>query len=542
MHANEPLSAVVYARLSPGGKAAPVLPLIFVALLGFAFATRFGRRTPNISAASPARHRHTALLGHLQTYAPLPRPYALPSCPTLPAPPHLTAAASSSTCCYREPTRRPGTLHRLANLPYALALTPALCPAHAYLPRHYTPAQRTLLAPVPPPPTHCANPRTLGYTGRTPLTRGLCPAMTFRHHLLSPRPSLHARTPPAYPAARVTYTREIPQKAPPPPAKTTPGKHYQQRAQTQSNVLQMQRREQTQRTNTQPKPPLQQNTPNKKTGQGHDENENAPSSAEPTNSNSKPPPLGRTVKSDAGHGTGRHYGLRRAWASKRLSQPVLPTLEIPSSAPIRPQAQPQQRRPPPPAATSSKSLSESKEEHSDDDAPLATLVSLRRPRSAPSSFSGSNPNLVGSHTNLAANTNLPPSPLPPHYPGHKHSGSQSGSSIASSSRSGPNKSKPLIDIKELTASRPTQLLQKDGGKDDGFTGGGMLASALGGKANTNKQETEAPNPVLTSRSPPVWSETGLVHFPLPPSSPAKEARRHACSGARVSGKLWRHRS
>ncbi|KAF8144440.1 hypothetical protein K438DRAFT_1992797 [Mycena galopus ATCC 62051] len=83
-------------------------------------------------------------------------------------------------------------------------------------------------------------------------------------------------------------------------------------------------------------------------------------------------------------------------AAKRLSQPVLPALQILSFAPIRPQAQPQQRRPPPPAATSSESSSESEEEDSDDDAPLATLVAPRRPGSALSSFSGSNPNLVGS--------------------------------------------------------------------------------------------------------------------------------------------------
>ncbi|KAF8146124.1 hypothetical protein K438DRAFT_527702 [Mycena galopus ATCC 62051] len=51
----------------------------------------------------------------------------------------------------------------------------------------------------------------------------------------------------------------------------------------------------------------------------------------------------------------------------------------------------------------------------------------------------------------------------------------------------------------------------------------MLAAALGGKASTNKLETVAPNPVLTSRLPPVRSETGLVHFPSPPSSPVKEA-------------------
>ncbi|KAF8135870.1 hypothetical protein K438DRAFT_760631 [Mycena galopus ATCC 62051] len=202
------------------------------------------------------------------------------------------------------------------------------------------------------------------------------------------------RTPPQqYPQ----QGQQTPQKAPPPPAKTTPGKHYQQRAQTQSNVSQTQRREQTQRANTQPQPPPQQNTPNKKTGQGHtreaqqwqsdtsaseDENEDgsAPSSAEPTDSNSKkPPPLGRAAKSDAGHGHREApraasslgvYGMgappsasvstgnvattnvaRPAVAtSKRLSQPVLPALQIPSSAPIRPQAPPQQRRPPPPAA------------------------------------------------------------------------------------------------------------------------------------------------------------------------------------------------
>ncbi|KAF8172404.1 hypothetical protein K438DRAFT_1981569 [Mycena galopus ATCC 62051] len=69
---------------------------------------------------------------------------------------------------------------------------------------------------------------------------------------------------------------------------------------------------------------------------------------------------------------------------------------------------------------------------------------------------------------------------------------------------------------------PTQRSQEDGGKDDGFTGGEMLASALGVQTSTKKPEQEAPNPVLTSRSPPVRSETGVVHFPSPPSSPAKE--------------------
>ncbi|KAF8191824.1 hypothetical protein K438DRAFT_871133 [Mycena galopus ATCC 62051] len=155
-------------------------------------------------------------------------------------------------------------------------------------------------------------------------------------------------------------------------------------------------------------------------------------------------------------------------AAKHLSQPVLPALQIPSSAPIRPQAPPQQRRPPQPAATSSESSSESEEEDSDDDAPLATLVAPRRPGSALSSFSGSNPNLVGSHTNLAASTNLPPSPLPPHHPGHKHSGSQSGSSIASSSprgrispsRSSTSRSSPLRGrrrSRRRTAGKMTDL-------------------------------------------------------------------------------------
>ncbi|KAF7293691.1 hypothetical protein MIND_01149100 [Mycena indigotica] len=115
------------------------------------------------------------------------------------------------------------------------------------------------------------------------------------------------------------------------------------------------------------------------------------------------------------------------------------------------------------------------EESSDDDAPLATLVAPRRPGSSLSMASnGSNPNL---------------------------------------------KLKPLIDINEVTGSRPVLAGQKK--TDDGFTGAGMLA--VSSKASSSSQ---LPSPVLTSRSPPPPSSGrgGFVQFPRPPGDAAAAPR------------------
>ncbi|KAJ7622592.1 hypothetical protein DFH06DRAFT_1447534 [Mycena polygramma] len=255
----------------------------------------------------------------------------------------------------------------------------------------------------------------------------------------------------------------------------------------------------------------------------------------------------RAARSEAGHGgKGQVYGAGIAGsvstgnisadvgaaASKRLSQ-QLPALQIPTrqqSAP--PSAPPPQRQAAPPRRPTSSSQSDSDSDDSvdSDDAPLATLVAPRRPGSALSSRSnlnlsaggsqtnlspgGSNANLhaAGSHSNLHQSS-LPPFAPSPSRPTHKTSGSASGSSVTSS-RGAPGKPKPLIDIAALTAARPTLFGQP---KEDGFTGGGMLAS-VSPSSNLAKSES----PVLTSRSPPI-SNTGLVQFPSPPGSPVAEA-------------------
>ncbi|KAJ7049891.1 hypothetical protein C8F01DRAFT_1181362 [Mycena amicta] len=154
--------------------------------------------------------------------------------------------------------------------------------------------------------------------------------------------------------------------------------------------------------------------------------------------------------------------------------------------------------PPPPCDDSDESESSSSSEDSDD-APLATLVAPRRPGSSLSLASNS----AGSNPNLASRSAVASPP------------SVSGSSSSN------GKPKPLIDIHALAASKPTLAGHKR--TDDGFTGGGMLASTSPLQIQTN--QTQTPSPVLTSRSPPPPSSGrgGFVQFPSPPGSPVSES-------------------
>ncbi|KAF7292246.1 hypothetical protein MIND_01252000 [Mycena indigotica] len=165
---------------------------------------------------------------------------------------------------------------------------------------------------------------------------------------------------------------------------------------------------------------------------------------------------------------------RKTCGDKHLLRPpsLLPAKPAPPpKATSVPNPSPHTRRPTNP--DDSDSDESTSEESSDDDAPLATLVAPRRPGSSLSMASnGSNPNL---------------------------------------------KPKPLIDINEVTGSRPVLAGQKK--TDDGFTGAGMLA--VSSKASSSSQ---LPSPVLTSRSPPPPSSGrgGFVQFPSPPGSPVRE--------------------
>ncbi|CAK5282341.1 unnamed protein product [Mycena citricolor] len=225
-----------------------------------------------------------------------------------------------------------------------------------------------------------------------------------------------------------------------------------------------------------------------------------------------------TARSDLGHGGGLRaassLGVNGSTASppsvdmhaKRLSIEI-PARQVraPASS-TRPSPSPAQKaRPLPQSGSSSSSDS--------DDAPLATLV---LPRRAGSSLSiGSN----GSTSHLPASPSpntRGPSPLSTAAvprPQHQSTLSvASGSGSSTTSRAPVGKAKPLIDINELTAARP--VLASQAKTNDGFTGGGMLAG--------KEKPSASPSPVLTTRSPPVTNETGLMRFPSPPGSPVRE--------------------
>ncbi|KAF7347101.1 hypothetical protein MVEN_01464200 [Mycena venus] len=347
--------------------------------------------------------------------------------------------------------------------------------------------------------------------------------------------------------------QQTPTRPPAPPAKTTPGKHYQPRSNASNSHPNLHNTSASANAN-----PAKKSGHARTHGRWDSEESESPSGQEESEEEeSDEVPVRRTAKSEVGHGQqvrrqerqemppprsasslGMYGGAGMGESkgnvtSKRLSQPQLPALQIPGGA-IRPQAAPQQsqQRPqPPPAAASSDSESSSESSEDSDDAPLATLVAPRRPGSALSSLSNvalNSAGASGSQPNLAYG-NLPHSALAK----HNRSGSQSGSSIASSSRPA-NKPKPLIDIAELTASKPTLASKPE---KDGFTGGGMLASvpnAKGKGGDTGGAKGDR-GPVLTSRSPPVRADTGLVHFPSPPSSPKKEVPPHVVASVGVSG-------
>ena len=130
------------------------------------------------------------------------------------------------------------------------------------------------------------------------------------------------------------------------------------------------------------------------------------------------------------------------------------------------------------------------EDDSDDDAPLATLMGPRRPGSAMSSYSSVHAWSTGNVTTRSAR----------------------------SGTLGP--AKPLIDINELTGSKPPSFTTAEK-STAGFTQGPTLLSGTRLSTSPSSLSTEDPSDLnlpLTRKVPPM-------KFVSPPSSPPKEAMR-----------------
>ncbi|KAJ7075606.1 hypothetical protein B0H15DRAFT_866395 [Mycena belliarum] len=346
----------------------------------------------------------------------------------------------------------------------------------------------------------------------------------FREARRAPSPALGVYSPggPQQHHQEAPYpSQQQQQRAPVPPPKTTPGKHGH------GKTAQPQRRAGHAREN-------QWESDDNESESG-DERGEQPAGGGTDGGKS---PSASKARSELGHGgtSGLGMGIR----AQRLSQSQLPPLQTHALVPSLSQSQssqsqhshattysqphrPPQPQPPKPQLSSSTSDSISSSEEDSDDAPLATLVAPRRPGSALSlvassrgsstnlhaSAPGSYTNLANSHSNLAA--------------GHAHS-NLAPSPVSATSR-GPPKTKPLIDIASLTASRPA--VKEQGRSAEGFTGVGMLASLSGSSPSTRNNTSSmaastTASPVLTSRSPPNLEQRGLVQFPSPPSSPVRE--------------------